>query len=516
MKKIFNIYAIVLMLPVIIGVSSCEKKYDGTYDRYDPVPITLENVNLKYEPVSSYPIPDTKINSKKPTWEAEGPVDFGIDTTYALNGTKYQTGKFKIDRSTGVVTYDNKGGTIEPGVYTVSISILNTTGYAIVDSVYRLTILDVPVEVTADPASPEVEYLYTGEVSKLTYSPVGIPEDSLGKVKYSISPSVNGFEIDGKKILKTVDATPGVHKLNIVAATDLGEKEFKNLVQVTVGEKPTLKYVQQNGTDSLGKVTLSPWAAYTTADPVLTGMTAEEWKVILPDGAPQELKDALTVDQTTGAVMVAAGMNIPDGDYLIGVKVSYSGEWVAFKDLFVISIKTTWKEIILPNDTLDNKTYDVTKFVKNEGSERGFTYVAVDPPENSHIKLGMKKDAFLDTYFTTKVTMPSDFDGNAIKVAFNESLVNSKVENYAVVQRKVECSSDNSAWTEVLAPGDASWQHDITGEYLMTSDFASLDNSQPYFYFKWHYTSDNMAASGEFQINDIAFSYSVDTEPIEE
>ena len=351
MKKIFKIQAALLLILGAIYFSACEKVYDGTYDRYNPTPITLENVNLKYDSLVSYPIPDVLIKSAKPTYDAEGPVDFGIDTVIAVNDTKFQYGKFKIDRSNGVVTYDNKSdkskpgqGTISPGEYRVSVSILNVNGFAIVKDAYKLIIKDVPVVVSATPDSVNVEYLYSGTVSTLSYVPAeGIDENDLGKVTFELGNNVTGFSINKNEIVKSVEATPGKHKLSILVKTKLGVTLLENFVTVVVGTPPTLKYVQQNGVDSLAKVTLSPWSTYTTAPPVLSGMSPEGWDVILPDGAPQQLADALSVN-ADGSVVVAPDMNIPEGDYLIGVKVGYGSEWVPFKDLFTLHIEIRWDE----------------------------------------------------------------------------------------------------------------------------------------------------------------------------
>jgi len=343
MKKIFNIPTIVLLLIGTIYFASCEKVYDGTYDRYEPVPITNENVNLKYETLVTYPVPDVLIESKAPTYDAEGPVDFGIDTVIAVSDSKFQIGKFNVDRTKGVVKYDNKGGTIYPGEYHVSVSILNVNGLAIINSAYTLTILDVPIKVTPEPEKPNAEFLYSGAVSTLSWDAIDVDENTLGKVSFSISPEVPGFTIDKNDIVKDLTAKPGIHKITVVTTTDLGEKEFKDLVTVTVGEEPTLKYLQQNGTDSLGKVTLSPWTGYTTAAPELKGMTSEGWEIILPESAPQQLADALSAD-ANGSVVVAPDMNIPVGDYLIGVKVGYAGDFVQFKNLFTLHVETRWDE----------------------------------------------------------------------------------------------------------------------------------------------------------------------------
>ncbi len=512
MKKIFNIPAAKSMLIGIICFSSCETVYDGTYDRYNPTPITLENVNLNYEPVSSYPIPDVMIDSKAPTYDAEGPVDFGIDTVVAVNDTKFQIGKFKINRSSGMVSYDNKGGTIEPGVYLVDISILNTTGYAVVDSAYKLTILSVPIDVAADPVSADVEYLYSGVVSTLSYVPVDVSEEELGKVTFEIDPEVKGFSIDKTDIVKNTDATPGEHKLTILVTTDLGETELKNLVTVTVGEKPELKYYQQNGTDSLGKITLSPWASYTTAPPVLTGMTADGWKVILPDDAPGALADAVSVD-ASGSVMVEGGHGIPDGDYLIGVKAGYGEEWVTFKDLFTLSVVTDWGEMVIANEDLDD-TKGIVTYVKADGTDRKFNF-NINTAGYPAAKLFFKTAETIDSWMILKLSMPADYDGNDFKVVFDEEL-NKGVANYTEFTRTVEFSHDQASWSVSMANDDDAWPRDTPGTYTIRSSPVVLDAAQPEFYFKWHYVNLSVSENGTFYINNIKFKYSKYFEPVEE
>ncbi len=507
MKKIFNIPTIVLLLIGTVYFSSCEKIYDGTYDRYEPTPITNENVNLKYEPLVAYPIPDVYIESKAPTYDAEGPVDFGIDTVIAVTDSKFQIGKFKIDRSTGAVGYDNKGGTIEPGEYHVSVSILNVNGYAIVDSAFKMKIIDVPIEVTADPDKPNVEFLFSGVVSTLSYTPIDVEEGDLGNVQYSIKPVVSGFSINGKKVEKDLTAKPGIHKITIIASTDLGDKEFKDLITVTVGEEPTLKYMQQNGTDSLGKVTLSPISAYSTTAPTLTGMTAEGWEIIFPDNAPQELLDAATIDNTNGVISVAGGAGIPDGDYLLGVKVGYAGDWVTFDSLFSISVKTEWGSIVIDNTDLANFTFE-----KTPESVRNFKYEVADEP---HIKLGIKANSVINCWaISTAIIMPTDADGYALKVTFDE-LLDKKEENYQAFTRTVEFSYDNSSWMTMIAADNNVWPMDTPGRYTLESGNISFDPTQASLYVKWHYST-TAAAGGNFFLNTISFKYSIAHAPVEE
>jgi hypothetical protein len=225
------------MLTALLFITSCEDEIDQSFDPYRPEHITNENVGLKYNPSEEdfYPLGE-KLKSVAPVTNVKQAFIFDIDTViHSLGENAFKTNKISIDENTGVITYDNSDGKLLPGTLSVSVSVIGVLGYAIVDNAYKMNILDVPVNVTADPNNVEVEASFEGTISVLSYEETGNPPEPVAVTKYSIVPAVQGFTVNKSgKVKKDATAEVGIHKLTIVVETNLGIKTFRNLIIVTV------------------------------------------------------------------------------------------------------------------------------------------------------------------------------------------------------------------------------------------------------------------------------------------
>jgi hypothetical protein len=358
MKKFKNIPLLVgALLAVMLYFSSCQEKFPQDFTPYKPKPVTSSNVNLKYDPVETYPSL-TVIKSDTPTLSVEGVYSFGLDTVVASDGGSFVLSKFTINKETGVIAYDNKSGSIKPGTYKASVIVSNPSGIAVVDSAFQLTILGVPVKVTVDHPEVNANALQQGVIATVGYQDLS-PDGAITSVTYSLAEAVTGYSIDastGAISKTTAAATDTTVKLSVTLVTNLGSVTFHNVVTVHVGAPPTIQFVQKDGTTPLTKVTLSPWTGYTTHAPILTGMESSGgWELILPD----------TIDASAfsigadGAVTVLANKNLPLGDFKVGVKATNgSGVSFEFPDQFTIHVETRWEATPVFSEDFNNATTD--------------------------------------------------------------------------------------------------------------------------------------------------------------
>lgn len=236
MNKFIN--AGVLFFTGLLLFTACEKKYSDEYNRYDPAPVTASNVNLDYHgALETYPLLQVFV-SDTPSYTIEGQFFFAIDTAYSTTGSEFSSNKFGINSQTGVISYDNASGSIAPGNYAVDVSVVNLTGIAVVKPAFELKILEVPVNLTADPDNLNLTLADTGVISQLTYTVIGNPEPGITEVTYTIKPTVTGFSVnEAGEIRMNSEVESGEYWLSIMAKTNLGNKLFDDLVNVNVEGK---------------------------------------------------------------------------------------------------------------------------------------------------------------------------------------------------------------------------------------------------------------------------------------
>ncbi len=520
MKKILNIKLLLVLLAAgIFGLTSCDKKYDGTYNEYNPTFITNDNVGLKYDPDETevYPIVGN-LYSDTPTVAVDQYVIFGLDTAYHSAGdTAFNKGKVHIDKKTGVIWYDNSLGTLQPGTFSFDVTVGGSYGLAIVKDAFRFKVLEVPINVTANPDNVEVSSIYEGVISTLSYEVVGNPTEPITSVTYKLKPAVPGFIIDDQgNVKKNVNATTGEYKLSVLAITNLGARVFNNLITVTVGEAPTLKYFKHDGGD-LTKVTLAPGATYSSVQPELNGMAASGWAIIT-DSLPQPLIDALSIDEN-GIITLASNTSIPEGDYTIGVKVtSGAGVDVPFPNLFTMSFQIQWGEINFTGDEFDPANGQTT-YGFDPASTTHFTY---DGGNTGQVKGYHGPDALFNSWFTAILPMGDDWNGSKFSVSFEEK--NGWGPNqdpcYQEFVRTLQYSYDETTWTDVMAADDPDWPVTGSGGYNPVSDqeVSGLDVTNTTLYVRWHY--DNSASTTKtksvWMIDNVKFKYTLNYDPIEE
>ena len=536
MKKNNYIKLGILLIIAFSILASCKKKYVDEYTPYKPTPVSKSNLDLKYNsPLEAFPVAGTIVSDTPTFKKIDGAYLFGIDTVYASPpDAKFNNGSFNIDVQSGVITYDNSNNSISPGSFYVNVSIVNVTGFAIVDSALEVKILDVPIDVTAVPDLVNVGALDTGVISELRYVVIGTPPEPITEVNYTLKPTVEGFSVtnDGK-VKKTTDAAPGEHKLSFVAKTNLGERLFENILTVNVGAAPHLEYVQQDGTTPLTKVTLSPWTAYTTATPHIEGMTPDSWSAIYPDNAPQELKDAISFG-ADGSMSIAADMNIPEGDYVMGVKVSSAGIDFKFKELFTISVVTKWDETPVLSETFDYATEEnvpleppFSSYTVNDGEpDKVFNahYLLKsdpDPPRNIHsARLFYGKDGSYDV--TMVLTLTNDGTWRNLRIKFGELYgygtaaldLWERTLWYSYVNEPENGTFTPDNWTQIMAPDDPDWLTELLWKDpapLNDGDlpssgyqaFSGLDPAQSDIFVCWRYVGQESTKGAQWFIDDV-------------
>ncbi len=514
MKRLSYKNIIWVFLAGLLYITSCTEKFPEDYTPYHPTPVTTANVDLKYDALQSYPV-SALIKSDTPSYQVEGVYTFGIDTIIASDGGSFIYSKFSIDKTTGVITYDNTTNSITPGSFSVSVFMSNPTGIAVVDTAFKLSILDVPISISVDNPVVYANVLQQGVIATVTYKDES-PDQSITSVDYSIDPAVKGFSIDSDgKINKTVDAAPNsTDTLTILAKTNLGVKVFKNVVVVHVGAPPAILYTQSNGTDTLHKVTVSPVTPYTSQKPVLTGMNSDGgWEIILADTVPQAVKDALSID-TDGKVSIAANANLPEGSYVVGVRVTNSsGISFDFTDLFTITIMTKWGEIAYTDAEFGDGTItygadaaSATSFTDGGGYAKGYHGA----------------DATFNSWIIAAVKLSSDWNGSKLQIVFDERNGWGAKQDpvYAETVRTLQYSYDQITWNDLMAPDDPNWATSGSGVYITTDAplMENIDLSQSTIYLKWHY--DNSASATKtksvWMLDNLTFKYTEDFGVIEE
>ena len=520
MRNKIYIKLILLLLAGMVITTGCEKVYDGTYNEYDPTLITGDNVGLKYDPdeIEVYPIVG-EILSDTPTIAIDDQVVvFGLDTVlHSLGPDAFNYGKAHIDRNTGKIWYDNVLGTLQPGTLSFDVTVAGVNGVAIVKDAFRFKVLEVPVNVTADPDNVEVSSVYEGVISTLTWEEVGNPDQHINEVTYSIKPAVPGFSVDEQgNVKKSVTVETGTYSLTIVATTNLGAKTFPNLISVNVGEAPVLTYMKHDGSGELTKVTLSPGSEYSTTQPELTGMAASGW-AIMSDGLPNELVNALSIDDQ-GVVSVAANAAIPVGDYSIGINItSGSGVDVPFPDKFTLSFQVHTSQILYDDDEFDPANGQIS-YEYDPASQTHFTYDA----GNGVIKGYHDNGQVLNSWATAIIPIADDWNGVKLTISFEEKNGWGAAQDacYQEFVRTLQYSYDQTDWTDIMDASDPDWPTQGSGGFNPVADqeVTGIDITNDTLYVKWHY--DNSASStltkSVWMLDNLLFKYTINYEPIEE
>jgi hypothetical protein len=358
------------LLSMIIFVG-CEDNDD--IQRYEQEVLTTSGNPLTYTNLTSYPVVGA-IASSAPAGDFDTPFRYRLLNATSTTGSSFAKAAFTVDGDTGVVAYGNAGNTITPGVYSVDVGITNSNGMAVHGGAYQLTILDVPIQVDIDAAQVDAGIFEQGVMATVSYTDTSASGSDVTSVSYALVDAPVGFTINATTgaISKVNGAVSGPNQLSIRVTTNAGIILVQNILTVVVGDPPTLQMVQQDGTTALAKAVVSPYSAYTTAAPVVDGMSPTQWEIVFPKslvnsdpdvtaGEPAiDFSSAFSVEEPSGKVSIAADAGLPAGLHTLSLKATNAtANEYTFEDVFTIEVESRWETTPLyENDlsTLDQIT----------------------------------------------------------------------------------------------------------------------------------------------------------------
>ncbi len=347
---------LVFSFVMVFSLISCEDEDSETFENIHSFD---KNIELSYEDIVTYAYKED-ILSNQPTFTIDGTVyNFSILEILLSDSSELTEGlsNFEINEDTGVVKIKNSNGILISGeTYSFNIGVGNVDGIIRNDNSFQLSVNEIPLDYSISTSTYNSNFLENVDVATIGFVDTSTNTDVLDDVTYSLVDPDPGFSIHSTTgvISKTTDATPGSHSISVQISTNVGSKVFEDVLTVTVGEAPTLKYFQHDGVSPLSKVVLSPWTAYTTTVPSLIGMNAVSYEIVLP----QELTAGTISANNDGTISISADQNLLVGsDYPIGViATNSSGISATFNDIFTITVENRWEATDLFNDTFDDDT----------------------------------------------------------------------------------------------------------------------------------------------------------------
>ena len=358
------------LLSMIIFVG-CEDNDD--IQRYEQEVLTTSGNPLTYTNLTSYPVVGA-IASSAPAGDFDTPFRYRLLNATSTTGSSFTKAAFTVDGDTGVVAYGNAGNTITPGVYSVDVGITNSNGMAVHGGAYQLTILDVPIQVDIDAAQVDAGIFEQGVMATVSYTDTSASGSDVTSVSYALVDAPVGFTINATTgaISKVNGAVSGPNQLSVRVTTNAGIILVQNILTVVVGDPPTLQMVQQDGTTALAKTVVSPYSAYTTAAPVVDGMSPTQWEIVFPKSLVNsdpdvtagetaiDFSSAFSVEEPSGKVSIAADAGLPAGLHTLSLKATNAtANEYTFEDVFTIEVESRWETTPLyENDlsTLDQIT----------------------------------------------------------------------------------------------------------------------------------------------------------------
>ena len=359
-----------LLLSIFLFVA-CDESED--IQRYEQEVLTTSNNPLTYTNLTSYPLVGP-ITSAVPTGDFDTPFRYRLLNSASTTGSSFTKAAFTVNGDTGIVAYGNAGNTITPGTYSVDIGVTNSNGMAVYEGAYQLTILEVPVQVNIDAAQVDAGIFEQGVMATVSYTDISASGSDVTSVSYALVDAPVGFTINATTgaISKVNGAVSGPNQLTVRVTTNTGIIVVQNILTVVVGAPPTLQMVQQDGTTTLTKAVVSPYSAYTTAAPVVDGMSPTQWEIIFPKSLVNNNPDvtagetaidfssSFSVEEPSGKVSIAADAGLPAGLHTISLKaINASANEYTFEDVINIEVVSRWETTPLyENDlsTLDQIT----------------------------------------------------------------------------------------------------------------------------------------------------------------
>jgi len=355
----------------MIFIVGCEDNDD--IQRYEQEVLTTSGNPLTYTNVTSYPVVGS-IASSTPAGDFDTPFRYRLLNATSTTGSSFTEAAFTVDGDTGVVAYGNAGNTITPGVYSVDVGVTNSNGMAIHGGAYELTILDVPVQLNIDAAQVSAGIFEQGVMATVSYTDTSISGSDVTSVTYALVEPPVGFTMNATTgaISKVNGAISGENKLTVRATTNTGIIVKENILTVNVGAPPTMQMVQKDGTTALVKAVVSPYTPYTTATPVVNGMSPTQWEILFPKSLVNSDPDvslgetaidfsaSFSVEEPSGKISIAADADLPSGLHTLSLKATNAtANEYTFEDVFTIEVESRWETTPLyENDlsTLDQIT----------------------------------------------------------------------------------------------------------------------------------------------------------------
>ncbi len=478
MKKIKYFKPFILVIFGLFFFSSfysCEEDEIDYTNQY----VIDGDIGLTYTNIDTYPY-QKEIVTDAPSFTIDHAVyGFSIKDVKLSDGTSTGLGDFSIDYKTGIITIDNSKGDIIPGeTYSFNIGVDNVNGTILETNAFVMGVFDIPLDYTITTDVVEVEFLDELDIATITYVDTSTGGNVVEDVTYSLKDAPAGFTIDADTgvISKDTNADSGVYKLTVIIDSNVGSKTFADVLTVTVGEAPSLQYVQADGTTPLSNVVLSPWTEYQTEIPQLNGMTVATLEIILPQG----IEDEMVIIKNDGRIKVREDKDIPEGVYSLGViATNSSGTVVTFENVFSLTVEAHWdvnpvftEDFNNVKDPVDPNAYNAALMHYDlYGSAQSFTV------ENTiNDKVGKEKDLFtaklsddgknspdelVDAALVLELAMQADW--RKMRVSFNEDFgwgddrldwyERSFQSGYDVSDLETG-TFDNSNWTTIMAPND--------------------------------------------------------------
>ena len=359
-----------LLLSMFLFIG-CEDNED--IQRYEQEALTTSGNPLTYTSLTSYPVIGA-ITSSAPTGDFETPYRYRLLNVTSTTASSFNKAAFTVNGDTGAVAYGNAGNTISTGVYSVDVGVTNSNGMAVHGGAFQLTILEVPVQVNIDAAQVNAGIFEQGVMATVSYTDTSASGSDVTSVSYVLVDAPVGFTINATTgaISKGNGAVSGPNPLTVRVTTNTGIIVVQNILTVVVGPPPTLQMVQQDDTTALTKAVVSPNTAYTTAAPVVDGMSPTEWEIIFPKSLVNSTPDtaagetaidfssSFSVENPSGKVSIAADAGLPDGLHTLSLKATNaSANEFTFDDVLTIEVMSRWETTPLyENDlsTLDQIT----------------------------------------------------------------------------------------------------------------------------------------------------------------
>ena len=432
--------------------------------------------SLVYTAANSYPMVGT-ITGTTPTFSSELPYRFRLIEVSSPTNSSYTLNSFSIDLDTGVISYNNTNNTISSGTYSIDVGVSNINGLAIHQDVFNLTVLDVPVTLSADNTTVNAGIFQQGVVATVSYSDTST-DGVVSSVEYALIDPPAGFKIDKitGEISKESGAVSGDNFLSVEVTTNVGKVAVTNLVNIIVGDPPTIELFKNGTTTALSKVVLYPYSAYTTAAPVVDGMAPTSWEIIFPKSLVNNQPDVaageeaidysnfFSVEDATGKVTVAADADLPLGVHILSLKATNATDSeFTFDDVLTLEVELRWETTpVYENDFSAGAGTQIT-FPSLNGASSAFVHVS------NHGKIAKPALKYQWTNATTDaaVELKIPVEGTDIKklrVSFWEAFgygaviidrYNKSLAQY--LSTDGTNSLDTSTWTDVMGVSDSSW-----------------------------------------------------------